>query len=58
MTDKIYGGYTRRFNARPEAGENTNEARVEFQISPRWNFEVKYGDANTGGASLIWSKDY
>jgi translocation and assembly module TamB len=58
VTDKIYVGYTRNFKARPEQGENTNEARVEFQISPRWNFEVKYGDANTGGASLIWSKDY
>jgi len=58
VTDKIYVGYTRRFNAQPEQGENTNEARVEYQISPRWNFEVRYGDANTGGASLIWSKDY
>jgi len=58
LTDKIYVGYTRRFYAKPELGENTNEARVEFQISPRWNFEVSYGDANTGAASLIWSKDY
>ncbi|HEX9289527.1 MAG TPA: translocation/assembly module TamB domain-containing protein, partial [Anaeromyxobacteraceae bacterium] len=58
VTDKIYVGYTRRFNAQPEQGENTNEARVEYQISPRWNFEVRYGDANTGGASLIWSMDY
>ncbi len=58
VTDKIYVGYTRNFNARPEQGENRDEARVEFQISPRWNFEVKYGSANTGGASLIWSKDY
>jgi translocation and assembly module TamB len=58
VTDKIYVGYTRNFSARPEQGENRDEARVEFQISPRWNFEVKYGSANTGGASLIWSKDY
>ena len=58
LTDKIYVGYTRRFNAKAELGENTNEARVEFLISPRWNFEVSYGDANTGAASLIWSKDY
>ena len=58
VTDKIYVGYTRRFQAKPELGENTNEVRVEFQISPRWNFEVNFGDADTGGASLIWSKDY
>ncbi len=58
VADKIYVGYTHRFNAKAEVGENTNEARVEFQISSRWNFEVSYGDANTGAASLIWSKDY
>jgi translocation and assembly module TamB len=57
VTDKIYVGYTRRIGT-PEPGENVNEARVEYQITPRWNFEVRYGDANTGGASLIWSKDY
>jgi translocation and assembly module TamB len=56
--DKIYVGYTRRFNARVELGENTNEVRLEYQITPRWNFEVRYGDSATGGASLIWSKDY
>ena len=58
VTDKIYVGYTFRRDAKPEQGENVNEARVEYQITPRWNFEVRYGDANTGGASLIWSKDY
>jgi translocation and assembly module TamB len=32
--------------------------KAEYQISPRWNFELRYGDAQTGDASLIWSKDY
>jgi translocation and assembly module TamB len=58
VTDKTYVGYTRRFNAKPEMGENTNEVQVEYQITPRWSFESKYGDAQTGGADLIWSKDY
>ncbi|HEX8910260.1 MAG TPA: translocation/assembly module TamB domain-containing protein, partial [Anaeromyxobacteraceae bacterium] len=58
VTDKIYVGYTRRFNARPEENENTNEVRAEYQISRRWTFDVRYGDAGTGGGSLIWSKDY
>jgi translocation and assembly module TamB len=58
LTDKIYVGYTRRFNANPEQGENTNEVRVEYQISPRWTFQSRYGDAQSGGASLVWSKDY
>jgi translocation and assembly module TamB len=58
VTDKIYVGYTRRFNAKIEQGENTNEVRVEYQISPRWTFESRYGDNQSGGASLIWSLDY
>ncbi|GEJ58605.1 hypothetical protein AMYX_33460 [Anaeromyxobacter diazotrophicus] len=58
LTDKIYVGYTRRFNARTEENENTNEVRAEYQISRRWTFDVRYGDAGTGGGSLIWSKDY
>ena len=37
---------------------NTNEVRVEYQISRRWTLESRYGDAQSGGASLIWSKDY
>jgi translocation and assembly module TamB len=58
VTDKIYVGYTRNFEAQPEEGDNTNEVRVEYRISPRWTLESRYGDANTGSASLIWSKDY
>jgi len=55
---KVYVGYTRRFDAQTDQGENLNEVRVEYQISPRWTFESRYGDAQSGGASLIWSKDY
>jgi translocation and assembly module TamB len=58
VTDKIYVGYTRVLEAEIEEGQNQNEVRVEYQISPRWTFESRYGDAKTGGASLIWSKDY
>ncbi len=58
VTDKIYVGYTRRLDADPEKGENRDEVRVEYQISPRWSFESRYGNAQSGGANLIWSKDY
>ncbi len=58
VTDKIYVAYVRRFDAVPERGENTDEVRVEYQISRRWTFESRYGNAQSGGASLIWSKDY
>jgi translocation and assembly module TamB len=58
VTDKIYVGYTRRFEADPQRGENVDEVRVEYEITPRWTFESRYGNAQSGGASLIWSRDY
>ncbi len=58
LSDKAYVGYTRNMNARPEQGENTNEVSLQYQISQHWNFEARVGDAGSGGASLIWSKDY
>jgi translocation and assembly module TamB len=58
MTEKIYVGYVRRFENDPEKDENVDEVRVEYRISPRWTFESRYGSAQAGGASLVWSKDY
>jgi translocation and assembly module TamB len=57
LTNKLYLGYTRRFAAQSQLGENSNEVRIEYQLTPRWNFEARFGDASSGGA-LIWSKDY
>jgi len=58
VTDKIYVGYVRRFDADVEEGENADEMRVEYRISPRWTAESRYGTSGSGGASLVWSKDY
>ncbi len=58
VTDKIYFGYMRRFDADPTKYENEDEVRVEYQITPRWMLESRYGTAGSGGASLIWSRDY
>jgi translocation and assembly module TamB len=55
---KIYVGYVYNFEADVERGENQNEVSVEYQITPRWTLESRYGDAQAGSASLIWSKDY
>ncbi len=55
---KIYVGYTRRFDAIREQGENEDEVKLEYAITPHWTLEGRWGSANTGGASLIWSKDY
>jgi translocation and assembly module TamB len=59
FTEKnIYVGYTRQFEAQLEKGENQNEVRLEVPLSQRWNFEFRWGDANSGGGGLIWSRDY
>jgi translocation and assembly module TamB len=58
VTDKIYVGYVRRWDADPTKYQNEDEVRVEYQISPRWMFESRYGNAQSGGATLIWSRDY
>jgi translocation and assembly module TamB len=58
VTDRIYVGYVRRWDADPTKNQNEDEVRVEYQISPRWMFESRYGNAQSGGANLIWSKDY
>jgi len=55
---KIYVGYVYRFEASLEKGQNQNEVSVEYQITPRWTLESRYGDGQSGSASLIWSKDY
>jgi translocation and assembly module TamB len=56
--DKFYVGYTYHRDAKPEMGENINEFNFELQISRQWNFELRVGDSGSGGASLLWSKDY
>ncbi|HET6436467.1 MAG TPA: translocation/assembly module TamB domain-containing protein [Anaeromyxobacter sp.] len=55
---KIYVGFTRRFDADRQQGENEDEVRMDYAIAPHWTLEGRWGNANTGGASLIWSKDY
>jgi translocation and assembly module TamB len=58
VTDKLFVGYAYRFDAKPEEGENVNEVKAEYHLGARWKFELRYGDAQSGDASLIWSKDY
>jgi translocation and assembly module TamB len=58
VTEKAYVGYTFRPGADTSGGENANTVRLEYQLSPRWSLETEYGDGRTGGADLIWSKEY
>jgi translocation and assembly module TamB len=58
LTDRFLVNYVRRFDARPEKGENSDEVRVQYHLSRRWTLESRYGNAGAGSASIIWQKDY
>jgi translocation and assembly module TamB len=58
VSDRILVSYLRRFDARPDKGENTDEVRVQYQMSRRWTLESRYGNAGAGGASVLWQTDY
>ena len=60
VTDKIYVGYTRRLDAQTVGtgkAQNEDEVRIEYQITPRWTFESRYGEVQSN-VSLVWSRDY
>jgi translocation and assembly module TamB len=56
--DRVYVSYIRRFDAKPEEGEPTDEVQLQFRVSRRWKLEATAGTAQNYGASLIWSRDY
>ena len=62
LTDELYLGYSGRLgtpqNQSTTRRENANAVRLEYQFSPRWGVQVEYGDAQQGGADVIWSKEY
>jgi translocation and assembly module TamB len=58
LTDQIYVGYVRRFDAKPEKGENPDEVRIEYQLAPGWQVETRYGSGQSGGVSLLWKRLY
>jgi translocation and assembly module TamB len=58
VTDRIYVGYVRRWDADPTRYQNEDEVSVEYQITSRWLFESRYGNAQSGAANLIWSRSY
>jgi translocation and assembly module TamB len=58
LTDRLYVGYVRRFEAKPERGENPDEVRAEYQLAPGWQVETRYGTGQSGSASIVWTKSY
>jgi len=55
---KLYVGFTRRFDANRQLGENDEEVQVEYAVTPHWMLSGRWGNYNTGEASLLWSRDY
>jgi translocation and assembly module TamB len=58
LTDRIYVGYVRRFDAKPEKGENPDEIRMDYQLAPGWQVETRYGNGQSGSASIVWTRNY
>ncbi len=59
ITDDLYVSYQLRPGADEHRRENKHSFRLEYQLTPRWSLETDYGlDTLSGGADVIWSKDY
>ena len=58
VTDDLYLGWAGKVGADPTRYENANALRLEYQFLPRWSFEALYGDAKSGSADIVWSRDY
>ncbi|HEY1418708.1 MAG TPA: translocation/assembly module TamB domain-containing protein, partial [Myxococcaceae bacterium] len=58
LTDELYLGYAGKVGADPTKYENSNAVRLEYQFLPRWSLEAMYGDAKSGSADIVWSRDY
>ena len=58
ITDDLYVGYVGKVGADPTKYENSNAVRLEYQFLPRWSFEALYGDAKSGSADIVWTRDY
>jgi len=58
LTDELYLGYAGKVGADPTKYENANAVRLEYQFLPRWSFEATYGDAKSGSADVVWTRDY
>lgn len=52
LSRKIYVETAYKVNA--PARHNRVEARVEYQLAPRWTVETYFGDAAVGGLDIFW----
>ncbi|MBI3181396.1 MAG: translocation/assembly module TamB domain-containing protein [Myxococcales bacterium] len=58
LGDRLFLGYASQPGADPRRGENESAIRVEYRLGRRWSFQAEYGDANAGGADIVWSRRF
>lgn len=58
LSDRVYVGYSRTFDLESDTRRNTNEVTLEYQLANEWTLEAAYGDAQSGGVDLFWTRDF
>lgn len=58
LGDRLFLGYASRPAADPRRGENQSAVRIEYRLGRRWAFQAEYGNANAGGADLLWVRRF
>lgn len=58
LSDKAYLGWELRLGADPQKGENNVGFRFEYELFPHMSLQTEYGDARSGGADVIWTREY
>ncbi len=56
IAKKLYVSYDRIFGA-PQ-GQNSNEAHVEYRMTPKLTLQSLFGDAGVGALDLLWTYRY
>jgi hypothetical protein len=54
FADDLYLGYNGRMGAPPP--QAAPPSALEYQLGTRWGLKAEYGDAQKGGADIIWRK--
>lgn len=56
IAHRLYVSYDRVFGA--QEGQNSNEAKLEYRMTPRLTLQSLFGDAGVGGLDLQWTYRY
>jgi translocation and assembly module TamB len=56
IAHRLYVSYDRVFGA--QEGQNSNEAKLEYRMTPRLTLQSLFGDAGVGGLDMQWTYRY